>query len=79
MLPREAHVTINDISSSKAKGQERKGLTPLSPQTIKRLEKKGAFPQSHRYKNVKGRFYILGEVLDWLENQTKDDANKMNS
>lgn len=68
-LPRETHITIADISSSKAKGKERKGLTPLSAQTIRRLEAKGEFPKSRTYANARGRYYVLGEVLDWMAKQ----------
>ena len=47
----------------------RKGITTLSPQTIRRLEAKGEFPKSRNYTGAKGRYYILGEVMDWLERQ----------
>ena len=68
-MPREAHVTITEVSTSRAKGREHRGLTPLSPQTIRRLESKGLFPASRRYSDARGRYYILGEVLDWLAQQ----------
>ena len=47
----------------------RKGITTLSPQTIRRLEAKGEFPKSRNYTGTKGRYYLLGEVMDWLEQQ----------
>lgn len=71
---REAHVTIADISTSKTRGREHRGLIPLSPQTIRRLERKGLFPASRRYSDARGRYYILGEVLDWLAQQNKADV-----
>ena len=70
-MPREAHITIADISTSKTRGREHRGLTPLSPQTIRRLESKGLFPASRKYTDAKGRYYILGEVLDWLAQQNE--------
>lgn len=68
-LPRETHLTLAEISTSKARGRVRKGITTLSPQTIRRLEAKGEFPKSRNYSGAKGRYYILGEVLDWMERQ----------
>ena len=68
-LPRETHLTLADIATSKARGRVRKGITTLSPQTIRRLEAKGEFPKSRSYSGAKGRYYILGEVLDWMERQ----------
>ena len=68
-LPRETHLTLADIATSKARGRVRKGITTLSPQTIRRLEAKGEFPKSRNYSGAKGRYYILGEVLDWMERQ----------
>ncbi|WP_197719323.1 helix-turn-helix transcriptional regulator [Cardiobacterium hominis] len=46
----------------------------MSPQTIRRLERKGLFPASRRYSDTRGRYYILGEVLDWLAQQNKADV-----
>ena len=68
-LPRETHLTLADIATSKARGRVRKCITTLSPQTIRRLEAKGEFPKSRNYSGAKGRYYILGEVLDWMERQ----------
>ena len=68
-LPRETHLTLADIATSKARGRVRKGITTLSPQTIRRLEAKGEFPKSRSYSEAKGRYYILGEVMDWMERQ----------
>ena len=68
-LPRETHLTLAEIATSKARGRVRKGITTLSPQTIRRLEAKGEFPKSRNYSGAKGRYYILGEVLDWIEQQ----------
>ena len=68
-LPRETHLTLADIATSKARGRVRKGITTLSPQTIRRLEAKGEFPKSRSYSGAKGRYYILGEVMDWMEQQ----------
>ena len=68
-LPRETHLTLADIATSKARGRVCKGITTLSPQTIRRLEAKGEFPKSRNYSGAKGRYYILGEVLDWMERQ----------
>lgn len=68
-LPRETHLTLADIATSKARGRVRKGITTLSPQTIRRLEAKGEFPKSRSYSGAKGRYYILGEVMDWMERQ----------
>jgi phage transcriptional regulator, alpA len=68
-LPRETHLTLAEISTSKARGRVRKGITTLSPQTIRRLEAKGEFPKSRNYSGAKGRYYILGEVMDWMEQQ----------
>lgn len=68
-MPRETHLTLADIATSKARGRVRKGITTLSPQTIRRLEAKGEFPQSRSYSGAKGRYYILGEVMDWMERQ----------
>ena len=68
-LPRETHLTLADIATSKARGRVHKGITTLSPQTIRRLEAKGEFPKSRSYSGAKGRYYILGEVMDWIERQ----------
>lgn len=68
-LPRETHLTLADIATSKARGRVRKGITTLSPQTIRRLEAKGEFPKSRSYSGAKGRYYILGDVMDWIERQ----------
>lgn len=68
-LPRETHLTLADIATSKARGRVRKGIPTLSPQTIRRLEAKGEFPKSRSYSGAKGRYYILGEVMDWMERQ----------
>ena len=68
-LPRETHLTLADIATSKVRGRVRKGITTLSPQTIRRLEAKGEFPKSRSYSGAKGRYYILGEVMDWMERQ----------
>lgn len=68
-LPRETHLTLADIATSKARGRVRKGITTLSPQTIRRLEAKGEFPRSRNYSGAKGRYYILGEVMEWIERQ----------
>ena len=68
-LPRETHLTLADIATSKARGRVRKGITTLSPQTIRRLEAKGEFPKARSYSGAKGRYYILGEVMDWMERQ----------
>ena len=68
-LPRETHLTLADIATSKARGRVRKGITTLSPQTIRRLEAKGEFPKSRSHSGAKGRYYILGEVMDWMERQ----------
>ena len=68
-LPRETHLTLADIATSKARGRVRKGITTLSPQPIRRLEAKGEFPKSRSYSGAKGRYYILGEVMDWMERQ----------
>lgn len=69
-LPRETHLTMAEISSSKAKGQ--KGLTSLSHQTIRRLEERRQFPRARRYEHTRGRYYILGEILDWMDEQNKN-------
>ncbi|MFC2406130.1 MAG: helix-turn-helix transcriptional regulator [Cardiobacterium sp.] len=68
-LPRETHLTLAEIATSNARGRMRKGITTLSPQTIRRLEAKGEFPKSRSYSGAKGRYYILGEVMDWMEQQ----------
>ncbi len=68
-LPRETHLTLAEIATSKARGRVRKGITTLSPQTIRRLEAKGEFPKSRSYSGAKGRYYILGEVMEWMERQ----------
>jgi len=36
-MPRETHLTLAEIATSKARGRMRKGITTLSPQTIRRL------------------------------------------
>lgn len=68
-LPRETHLTLAEIATSKARRRVRKGITTLSPQTIRRLEAKGEFPKSRSYSGAKGRYYILGEVMEWMERQ----------
>jgi len=68
-MPPETHLTLAEIATSKARGRMRKGITTLSPQTIRRLEAKGEFPKSRSYSGAKGRYYILGEVMEWMERQ----------
>ena len=68
-LPRETHLTLAEIATSKARGRVREGITTLAPQTIRRLEAKGEFPKSRSYSGAKGRYYILGEVMEWMERQ----------
>lgn len=68
-LPRETHLSLAEVSTSNKRGREHKGITTLSPQTIRRMEKRGLFPASRAYIGARGRYYILGEILDWLDQQ----------
>lgn len=64
-LPRETRLRMADLANHK----ERKGLTGLSENSIRRLMREGKFPQPHEIEGVKGKFYVYGEVLDWLQAQ----------
>lgn len=64
-LPRETRLRMADLANCK----ERKGITGLSENTIRKLIKEGNFPKPHEYQGVTGKFYIYGEIVDWMESQ----------
>jgi predicted DNA-binding transcriptional regulator AlpA len=64
-------LTLQEIATSKTKGQ--RGYTRLSESQIRRLEERGLFPKSRRINGTRCRFYVAGEVKEWL---TKQAANQ---
>lgn len=64
-LPRETRLRMADLASHKT----RKGITGLSENTIRRLITEGSFPPPHTIAGVTGKFFVYGEVIDWLESQ----------
>lgn len=64
-LPRETRLRMADLASHKT----RKGITGLSENTIRRLMAEGKFPQPHEIDGVVGKFFVYGEIVDWLNSQ----------
>lgn len=52
-----------------ANHKERRGITGLSENTIRRLIETSNFPKPHEIAGIRGKFFIYGEVLDWLDSQ----------
>lgn len=69
-LPREAHVRMADLVSSRK--HQRKGITGLSEMTIRRLIAKGKFPKPRKYPDSQLSFFVYGEILDWLDKQNAE-------
>lgn len=68
-IPDTAQLTIAELETSNARN--RRGITRLSASQIRRLEAKGLFPKSRTIKGTKSRFYVAGEVKDWLTQQAE--------
>lgn len=66
-LPDNAQLSIAELETSRAKN--RKGLTRLSAAQIRRLEARGLFPQSRKIEGTKARFWLAGEIRQWLDKQ----------
>lgn len=71
--PRETHIRMADIATT----PERHGLVPLSPATIRRKIADGTFPRPRRYPGMAASFFVYGEILDWLEAQTRSASEGM--
>lgn len=69
-LPKETRLRMADIASHK----NRKGLTGLSENTIRSLIKAGKFPKPHSIDGVVGKFFVYGEIVQWLEAQREANA-----
>ena len=66
-LPDTAQLTIAELETSQAKG--RRGITRLSGSQIRRREAGGRFPKSRQIAGTRSRFYVAGEVKQWLAEQ----------
>lgn len=66
-LPDNAQLTIAELETSQAKG--RRGITRLSGSQIRRLETEGKFPKSRQIEGTRSRFYVAGEIKQWLAKQ----------
>ncbi|TCP10203.1 AlpA family phage regulatory protein [Uruburuella suis] len=66
-LSDDAQLTMAELETSKVKN--RRGITRLSGSQIRRLEAQGIFPKSRQITGTKCRFYVAGEVKQWLAQQ----------
>ncbi|AUZ04072.2 MULTISPECIES: helix-turn-helix transcriptional regulator [Vitreoscilla] len=72
MLPSNAQLTLKELASSPSKNK--RGYTRLSESHIRRLEARGLFPRSRQVIGTRCRFYIAGEVRQWLAEQAQQKA-----
>ena len=69
-LPRESYVRLRDLTTTR----NQIGITPFSSATIKKLIRESDFPKPYQIENVRGKFFVYGEILDWLKRQGKHHA-----
>ena len=70
ILPDNAQLTLADLETSSARN--RKGITRLSASQI--LEAQGLFPKSRQITGTRAKFYLAGEIKQWLAEQAKGAA-----
>ena len=64
-----AQLTLKELASSPSKNK--RGYTRLSESHIRRLEAAGLFPKSRQITGTRCRFYVAGEVKQWLADQAQ--------
>lgn len=69
-LPKDAQLTMAELETSKARG--RRGIVALSGSQITRMEAMGLFPKARRIKGTRSKFYLAGEVAQWLKQQAEN-------
>ena len=69
ILPDNAQLTVADLETSSARN--RKGITRLSASQIRRLEAQGLFPKARQITGTRAKFYLAGEIKQWLAEQAK--------
>ncbi len=69
ILPNNAQLTLKELASSPS--TNKRGYTRLSESHIRRLEAAGLFPKSRQITGTRCRFYVAGEVKQWLAEQAQ--------
>lgn len=69
IIPPETRLRMADLASNK----QRKGIVGLSENSIRNLIKANKFPKPYAYEGVRGKYFIYGEILEWLNKQKENE------